>query len=331
MAELEPRRSELQTPEAINRRMADPYFNFKASLAEAGFAPQDEPGLELLLKMARNRAVPKEDRARAIATIALSTIPSLIERFAPPGVPPEELVSEAYEVIATSIRSYRRTDPNTGEPITFSDYVARSFRERINIDVNIADAPWWLHLSRDATGHLSDLLPAEDRLRQAEDFTTPRSYMIYAIIKDENFSSFAEEDALAEAIDRLWRTMSAEHYSVGSKIQTGEIDPDTLEPKTRAVDDILPERTTESDPAYICGEIELHRLLRDAVGLLPIRDRFVIENRFGLYGPSRTQEEVGKLLGVTKQTIFYAEKLALRRLRGYFRRNRVRLFHDRFF
>jgi DNA-directed RNA polymerase sigma subunit (sigma70/sigma32) len=55
-----------------------------------------------------------------------------------------------------------------------------------------------------------------------------------------------------------------------------------------------------------------------ALRRVPLRQRAVIALRFGLGGePPRTLEEVGAVLGVSREIIRRLEVLALRRLRGW--------------
>jgi RNA polymerase nonessential primary-like sigma factor len=57
-------------------------------------------------------------------------------------------------------------------------------------------------------------------------------------------------------------------------------------------------------------------LLDQWLGLLPDQQRLVVEHRFGLHGKGRrTLEEVGELLGVTRERVRQVQLAALVKLR----------------
>lgn len=59
-----------------------------------------------------------------------------------------------------------------------------------------------------------------------------------------------------------------------------------------------------------------HQLLREALGKLPERDRYIISLRFGLDGHTeKTQKEVADLLGISQSYISRLEKRIMQRLR----------------
>ncbi len=59
-----------------------------------------------------------------------------------------------------------------------------------------------------------------------------------------------------------------------------------------------------------------HQLLREALGKLPERDRYIIALRFGLDGHTeKTQKEVADLLGISQSYISRLEKRIMQRLR----------------
>lgn len=65
-------------------------------------------------------------------------------------------------------------------------------------------------------------------------------------------------------------------------------------------------------------------LLGHWLDLLPEQQRIVVEHRFGLHGKGRrTLEEVGQLLGVTRERVRQVQLAALTRLREISRREGV--------
>jgi len=80
------------------------------------------------------------------------------------------------------------------------------------------------------------------------------------------------------------------------------------------------EQTPEDEYAeQAAGELLTHWL-----DLLPEQQRIVVEHRFGLHGRGRlTLEEVGELLGVTRERVRQIQLAALKRLREISRREGV--------
>jgi RNA polymerase primary sigma factor len=84
-------------------------------------------------------------------------------------------------------------------------------------------------------------------------------------------------------------------------------------------DDLLPK---PSDAAF---QEVLREQLHDALDGLDPREREVLEMRFGLVdGQTRTLEEVGNILGVTRERIRQIETKALRKLRHPIKSRKLR-------
>jgi RNA polymerase nonessential primary-like sigma factor len=70
------------------------------------------------------------------------------------------------------------------------------------------------------------------------------------------------------------------------------------------------------DPESECADAAAGRLLAGWLDRLPAQQRVVVEHRFGLNGKGRrTLEEVGELLGVTRERVRQVQLAALVRLR----------------
>jgi len=79
--------------------------------------------------------------------------------------------------------------------------------------------------------------------------------------------------------------------------------------------DLLPIQGAE-DPSALSEQEELQRLLEDAVAHLPPREKAVLRLRFGIGTAALpTLEEIGKVLGVTRERVRQIEVKALQRLR----------------
>ncbi len=68
-------------------------------------------------------------------------------------------------------------------------------------------------------------------------------------------------------------------------------------------------------PDRLISLFKLHDELDVALSQLPLRERQILELRFGLSGDNQTLEEVGKKLHVSRERIRQLEKRGLERLR----------------
>ena len=79
------------------------------------------------------------------------------------------------------------------------------------------------------------------------------------------------------------------------------------------------------DPETEYADQAAGKLLGHWLELLPRQQRIVVEHRFGLHGKGRrTLEEVGQLLGVTRERVRQVQLAALTKLREISRREGVR-------
>jgi RNA polymerase primary sigma factor len=94
--------------------------------------------------------------------------------------------------------------------------------------------------------------------------------------------------------------------------------PTSLEqPVTSEADDVLGDLVADEaadDPFERAARHEERRLVREALADLPERERLVLAARFGFDGPSRTLEEIGSLVGVTRERVRQLEQQGLRKL-----------------
>jgi RNA polymerase nonessential primary-like sigma factor len=83
----------------------------------------------------------------------------------------------------------------------------------------------------------------------------------------------------------------------------------------RVLDSIADENTSDPETAYADGAAE--RVLGEWLDQLPEQQRDVVEHRYGLNGHGRkTLQEVGALLGVTRERVRQVQLAALARLRA---------------
>ena len=97
--------------------------------------------------------------------------------------------------------------------------------------------------------------------------------------------------------------------------------PASLEqPVASEADDVLGDLVADeaaADPFERAAQQEERLRVRRAVATLPERERLVLEERFGLGGgEGRTLEEIGSLVGVTRERVRQLENQGLRKLAG---------------
>ena len=80
------------------------------------------------------------------------------------------------------------------------------------------------------------------------------------------------------------------------------------------VKDVIPD-SEQHAPDRLISIFKLHDELDVAMSQLPLRERQILELRFGLNGENQTLEEVGKKLKVSRERIRQLEKRGLERLR----------------
>lgn len=80
------------------------------------------------------------------------------------------------------------------------------------------------------------------------------------------------------------------------------------------VKDVIPDDALHA-PDRLISLFKLHDELDVAMSQLPLRERQILELRFGLNGENQTLEEVGKKLRVSRERIRQLEKRGLERLR----------------
>lgn len=103
---------------------------------------------------------------------------------------------------------------------------------------------------------------------------------------------------------------------------TSSTDVSSVNGNKSVLDTIADEQNPTPENEY--AENAASELLTHWLELLPEQQRIVVEHRFGLHGKGRrTLEEVGKLLGVTRERVRQVQLAALSRLREISRREGV--------
>ncbi|MEK7542618.1 MAG: sigma-70 family RNA polymerase sigma factor [Patescibacteria group bacterium] len=117
-----------------------------------------------------------------------------------------------------------------------------------------------------------------------------------------------------EQVEALWGTLNQRPISLNTPLQKDEGDS-TLDNVLKDESQLPEEETFHAD---------LHAQIKDMLGELSEREARVLKLRFGLEdGRSRTLQEVGDILGVTRERVRQIEKKARERLRHPEKRGRA--------
>ncbi|MBI5668043.1 MAG: sigma-70 family RNA polymerase sigma factor [Chloroflexi bacterium] len=121
----------------------------------------------------------------------------------------------------------------------------------------------------------------------------------------------------AERLMQRYRIANANHYSLEST-------QFTLEDEFLLIEDVLPAAETVEEAA---NKAMLASTINSVMNCLSDRERQIIELRFGLKdGTERTLEEIGQMLGLTRERIRQIEAKALTKLRHPVRSRQLRAY-----
>jgi RNA polymerase nonessential primary-like sigma factor len=127
---------------------------------------------------------------------------------------------------------------------------------------------------------------------------------------------------IEEVATRLDKPSDAVHTLFSLNEPTASTDSTQGENSKSVLDSIADENNNTPEDLY--AEEAAGELLAEWLDLLPKQQRIVVEHRFGLHGKGRrTLEEVGQLLGVTRERVRQVQLAALTRLREISRREGV--------
>ncbi len=127
---------------------------------------------------------------------------------------------------------------------------------------------------------------------------------------------------IEEVANRLGKPSELVHSLFGFNQPTTSTDNSSGNGNKSAIDLIADDQNQSPEGEY--AEKAAGELLGQWLNLLPKQQRMVVEHRFGLHGKGRrTLEEVGELLGVTRERVRQVQLAALTRLREISRREGV--------
>jgi RNA polymerase nonessential primary-like sigma factor len=125
--------------------------------------------------------------------------------------------------------------------------------------------------------------------------------------------------AIEEVAKKLDKPSKSVHTLFGLNEPTASTDNVSLNGNKSVIDTLADDQNHTPENEY--AEQAAGELLGHWLDLLPKQQRIVVEHRFGLHGKGRrTLEEVGQLLGVTRERVRQVQLAALARLREISRR-----------
>lgn len=129
--------------------------------------------------------------------------------------------------------------------------------------------------------------------------------------------------AIEEVAKELDKPSDSVHILFGFSEPTTSGDSLTNSPNKSVIDSIPDDQNQTPENQY--AEQAAGELLGQWLDLLPKQQRIVVEHRFGLHGKGRrTLEEVGQILGVTRERVRQVQLAALSRLREISRREGIK-------
>jgi RNA polymerase sigma factor (sigma-70 family) len=290
------------------------YKIFKKDINERN--PQRLPNSALVQRIttAKNQLASPEESSQARAEIFDSVsklMTTIIERFTPSQISPEEVVGEAYETLEGCIKNF---DPQSGT--TFTGYFATSLINKLRGPITVIDLeqPFHIPVDRRQQGHR--ILKAFTPLAQELQHEPSRNEWYEATEYDPTLRGLAAQ-ARQEDFNYMHHINVKKPYvRIGHEVGSGHIDVDRLNVRQGQIEEVLIDETSLFED-QVAFELDLPVDIANAVATaqLSSQQRLVFDAKVAGGEKIRTNDEVAAELGCTSQNVAQRWHSALRKLR----------------
>lgn len=259
-----------------------------ARLARGNLSPDETKGLQA--QVARG-----QEARRRLIEANLRLVVSIAKKYAGRGIPIMDLVQEGNLGL---LRAVEKFDYRRG--FKFSTYATWWIRQAITR--SIADQARTIRIPVHMVEHIGRLIRTTRRLQQE-------------LGREPTIEEIAQEFKVPA--DKVREIIQASYQPISLEAPVGEEEDSTLS-------DFIEDSSSPSPTEAVARRL-LREQVEEALQSLNERERKVIELRFGLGdGRSRTLEEVGRELGVTRERARQIEAKALAELRHPSRSRRLK-------
>lgn len=131
------------------------------------------------------------------------------------------------------------------------------------------------------------------------------------LLDEKDYNS---NEIIAEKLSIPIETVNKSKYLFNYILNITSLDDELGYEDTNTLKDIIADKKTQL-PEKIMLEHKLYKYLISILNELPLREKTIIENRFGLKRDSQTLEEIGQKYGLTRERIRQIEVKVLKKLK----------------
>lgn len=268
----------------------------------------------------------------------LRIIPFILKDRTLPGVAPEELVGEAFEVLNNCINNYdeKYVSPKNEQSAKFSTYYIRSLEEALKAPQSLAKVEDTITAPRNADNIASIMRQAwEVYMQENHHEPSPDEWYLRTIklAGDRNLRLATIEQMAPEMLESVRNSRISIVKRIGKTSSRGNVAADTLEPLSGTVENTLVDPGGSLDEIVEREDLEM-RIEKQLETLTP-REKNILELVFGLGlnedGEKKeplTIAQVALIYGVDRVRISQIRDNALRKMRHPMRSRHYRNYYE---